>query len=95
MLDAVFKPHSHPPPAPIWQTDDDAASVHCEDEGDLDLYEQLRLEAFHQTWSKIQSTINEVLKGINLKLFDQVLQWVKESFSLVQAIERPHHAEVC
>ena len=68
--------------------------MHCEDEGDLDLYEQLRLEAFHQTWSKIQSTINEVLKGINLKLFDQVLQWVKESFSLVRAIGRPHHAEV-
>ncbi|PAN21909.1 hypothetical protein PAHAL_3G498900 [Panicum hallii] len=72
----------------------DAARVQCEDEGDLDLYEQLRLEAFQQTWSKIQSTIDEVLKGINLKLFDQVLQWVKESFSLVRAIARPHHTEV-
>jgi origin recognition complex subunit 3 len=55
-------------------------------EGDLEQYEQLRLEAFHRTWSKIQTTIDEVLKGINLKLFDQVLQWVKESFSLICAI---------
>ncbi|CAN6338987.1 unnamed protein product [Urochloa humidicola] len=65
-----------------------------EDEGDLEQYEQLRLEAFHRTWSKIQSTIDEVLRGINLKLFDHVLQWVKESFDLVHATERPHHAEV-
>jgi origin recognition complex subunit 3 len=27
-----------------------------DDEEDSELYEQLRLEAFHQTWSKIQST---------------------------------------
>ncbi|RCV19522.1 hypothetical protein SETIT_3G392300v2 [Setaria italica] len=60
----------------------DAAGEEHEDEGDAELYEKLRLEAFHQTWSKILSTIDKVLKGINLKLFDQVLQWVKESFSL-------------
>jgi hypothetical protein len=35
--------------------------------------ECLRMEAFHHTWFKIQATIDEVLRGINLKLFDQVL----------------------
>ncbi|CAD6269325.1 unnamed protein product [Miscanthus lutarioriparius] len=66
----------------------------CEDEGDLELYEQLRIEAFHRTWSKIQSTIDEVLRAINLKLFDQVLQWAKESFASVRAIAEPHRTEV-
>ncbi|XP_062204858.1 origin of replication complex subunit 3 [Phragmites australis] len=68
--------------------------VEAEDEEDEELYEQLRLEAFHRTWSKIQSTIDEVLRGINLKLFDEVLQWVQESFSAVRAIAEPCHDEV-
>ncbi|CAN6343884.1 unnamed protein product [Urochloa humidicola] len=72
----------------------DTTGEEHEDEGDLEQYEQLRLESFHRTWSKIQSTIDEVLRGINLKLFDQVLQWVKETFALVRATGRPHHAEV-
>ncbi|CAN6329901.1 unnamed protein product [Urochloa humidicola] len=72
----------------------DTTGEEHEDEGDLEQYEQLRLKAFHRTWSKIQSTIDEVLRGINLKLFDQVLQWVKESFALVRATRRPHHTEV-
>ncbi|CAD6266880.1 unnamed protein product [Miscanthus lutarioriparius] len=70
------------------------AGEECEDEGDLELYEQLRVEAFHRTWSKIQSTIDEVLRAINLKLFDQVLQWAKESFASVRAITKPHQTEV-
>ncbi|KAL5225698.1 hypothetical protein ABZP36_012337 [Zizania latifolia] len=62
--------------------------------GDAELYERLRLEAFHRAWSKIQSTIDEVLRGISLKLFDQVLLWVQESFSAVRSIARPTAAEV-
>nr|CAB3494836.1 unnamed protein product [Digitaria exilis] len=65
-----------------------------QDEEGPELYEKLRLEAFHRTWSKIQSTIDEVLRGINLKLFDQVLQWAQESFSAVRAVAKPCHAEV-
>uniref|UniRef100_A0A0D9XJG2 Uncharacterized protein n=1 Tax=Leersia perrieri TaxID=77586 RepID=A0A0D9XJG2_9ORYZ len=63
-------------------------------EGDEELYERLRVEAFHRVWSKIQSTIDEVLRGISLKLFDQVLQWVQESFTSVRSIARPSVAEV-
>ncbi|KAJ1295730.1 hypothetical protein BS78_01G245600 [Paspalum vaginatum] len=66
----------------------------CEDGEDSEVYERLRLEAFHRTWSKIQSTIDEVLRGINLKLFDQVLQWAQESFTAVRAIAMPYHSEV-
>jgi origin recognition complex subunit 3 len=94
-----------------------------DDERDMEQYEQLRLEAFHYTWSKIQFTINvclflpdhyphalvmgaishigiasfcfqEVLRGINLKLFDQVLRWVQESFSMVRSVMRPCPAEI-
>ncbi|CAL4905065.1 unnamed protein product [Urochloa decumbens] len=72
----------------------DTTGEEHEDEGDLEQYEKLRLDAFHRTWSKIQFTIDEVLRGINLKLFNQVLQWAKESFALVRATGRPHHAEV-
>ena len=36
----------------------------------------------------------EVLRGINLKLFDQVLQWAQESFSAIRAVAKPCHAEV-
>lgn len=71
-----------------------SAGEECEDEGDSELYEQLRAEAFHRTWSKIQSTIDEVLRAINLKLFDQVLQWAKESFASAHAITKKHHTEV-
>nr|CAB3453009.1 unnamed protein product [Digitaria exilis] len=67
--------------------------VDAQDEEGPELYEHLRLEAFHRTWSKIQSTI-DVLRGINLKLFDQVLQWAQESFSAVRAVAKPCRTEV-
>ncbi|XP_010918184.1 origin of replication complex subunit 3 [Elaeis guineensis] len=53
------------------------------------IYEQLRLEAFNRTWSKIDSTIKDVLRQINLNLFDEVQSWVLESFSKIKSI-RPH-----
>jgi hypothetical protein len=36
----------------------------------------------------------EVLRGINLKLFDQVLRWVQESFSTVRSVMTPCPAEI-
>lgn len=36
----------------------------------------------------------EVLRGINLKLFDQVLRWVQESFSAIRSITSPCPAEI-
>ena len=44
---------------PRNEDDDDA-------EGDMGMYEQLRLEAFHHTWSKIQFTIDVCLSTRSL-----------------------------
>jgi hypothetical protein len=49
------------------------------------------MKAFHLTWFKVHATIDEVLRDINLKLFDQVLHWTQESFS---AIVKPRHTEI-
>ncbi|CAL4933302.1 unnamed protein product [Urochloa decumbens] len=82
------------PSSPNSKSAKRSRDVDAQDEEESELHEQLRLEAFHRTWSKIQSTIDEVLRGINLKLFDQVLQWAQESFSAVRSIAKPCHAEV-
>ncbi|KAG6505181.1 origin of replication complex subunit 3-like [Zingiber officinale] len=49
------------------------------------IYEQLRLDAFNTVWSKIDSTINEVLRQINVSVFDEVHKWVLESFSIIKS----------
>ncbi|KAJ3681591.1 hypothetical protein LUZ60_014164 [Juncus effusus] len=54
--------------------------------------EQLRLDAFDKTWSKIHSTIQGVLRDINLKLFDEVLQWIEESFESIKS--KPNSNEI-
>ncbi|KAL6642948.1 hypothetical protein ACP70R_021129 [Stipagrostis hirtigluma subsp. patula] len=85
---------SSPKPKPAKRCRDADGERGDEEDADLELYEQLRLEAFHRAWSKIQSTIDDVLRGINLKLFDQVLQWVQESFSAIRAVAKPCHMKV-
>ncbi|TVU30974.1 hypothetical protein EJB05_22633 [Eragrostis curvula] len=82
------------PASPNPKSSKRSRDVDATDGDDSELYERLRLEAFHRTWSKIQATIDEVLRGINLKLFDQVLQWVQESFSAIRAVAKPHHTEI-
>ncbi|KAL6882660.1 hypothetical protein ACP4OV_011350 [Aristida adscensionis] len=84
---------SSPKPRPSKRSRD-ADDDRGHDEENEELYHHLRLEAFHRTWSKIQSTIDEVLRGINLKLFDQVLQWVHESFSAIRTVAKPCHTQV-
>ncbi|PKU71579.1 hypothetical protein MA16_Dca004421 [Dendrobium catenatum] len=53
-------------------------------------YEQLRLEAFENTWSKINSTVKEVSREINLTLFEEIHQWVFESFSTIRSTSPVH-----
>ncbi|CAL9205745.1 unnamed protein product [Musa hybrid cultivar] len=43
-------------------------------------YERLRLEAFDMTWSKIDTTIKEVLTRVHRNLFAEVHQWALKSF---------------
>ncbi|KAK3157473.1 hypothetical protein QOZ80_2AG0122920 [Eleusine coracana subsp. coracana] len=82
------------PSSPGPKSSKRSRDVDALDEDVSELYDRLRLEAFHRTWSKIQSTIDEVLRGINLKLFDQVLHWVQKSVSAIRAIAKPHHTEI-
>ncbi|XP_038979713.1 origin of replication complex subunit 3 isoform X1 [Phoenix dactylifera] len=65
------------------------SDVSSPEEANDRIYEQLRLQAFNRTWSKIDSTIKDVLRQINLNLFDEVQRWVLESFSNIKSI-RPH-----
>ncbi|XP_078182512.1 origin recognition complex subunit 3 isoform X2 [Carex rostrata] len=58
------------------------------------LYEQWRLKAFNETWSKIESSIEGVLRDINLKLFNEVLQWVEESFSEIKSNVKLSSSEI-
>lgn len=49
-------------------------------------YERLRLEAFDLTWSKMDSKVKEILMEINMALFEEILQWVFESFSTIKSM---------
>ncbi|PKA64134.1 hypothetical protein AXF42_Ash005146 [Apostasia shenzhenica] len=46
-------------------------------------FEKLRLHAFHLTWSRMDSTIKDVLKDVNLNLFDEIFRWIREAFSTI------------
>ncbi|XP_072963402.1 origin of replication complex subunit 3 [Typha angustifolia] len=58
------------------------------------IHERLLLQAFDRTWSRIETTIEEVLRQINLNLFNEVLQWVKESFSTIKCSGKASVAEI-
>jgi origin recognition complex subunit 3 len=58
-VDKIPQPSSPNPKSAKRPRDEDE-----DDEGDMELYERLRLEAFHRTWSKIQSTINVCLSSL-------------------------------
>ncbi|XP_039121495.1 origin of replication complex subunit 3 isoform X2 [Dioscorea cayenensis subsp. rotundata] len=49
------------------------------------IFDQLRFDAFNRTWSKIDTTIKDVLRKINLNLFDDVRCWVQQSFLTIRA----------
>ncbi|KAH0707886.1 hypothetical protein KY289_012962 [Solanum tuberosum] len=43
--------------------------------------ENVKMEAFQCVWSKIESKIKDVLRSINAEVFDEIGQWVRESFN--------------
>ncbi|KAH0736013.1 hypothetical protein KY285_011720 [Solanum tuberosum] len=43
--------------------------------------ENVKMEAFQCVWSKIESKIKDVLRSINADVFDEIGQWVRESFN--------------
>ncbi|XP_030936949.1 origin of replication complex subunit 3 isoform X2 [Quercus lobata] len=56
-------------------------------------FERLRMEAFELVWSKIDSTIKDVLRGINTNVFDEIYCWVCESFNTIKSFGTPGIAE--
>ncbi|KAJ4773525.1 Origin recognition complex subunit 3 [Rhynchospora pubera] len=58
------------------------------------LYEQWRFKAFNEIWSLIQSSIEGVLRDINLKLFNEVLQWIEDSFSEIKSNVKLSSSEI-
>nr|GME18697.1 origin of replication complex subunit 3 [Ipomoea batatas] len=48
-----------------------------------------KMDAFHSVWSKIESNIKDVLRTINADAFDEIRNWVIESFDAIQASRTP------
>ncbi|KAI3965045.1 hypothetical protein MKX01_013976 [Papaver californicum] len=54
-----------------------------------DDYEEVRFEAFDLVWTKIETTIKDILRNINISVFDVIHQWVCESFSSIKSAGTP------
>ncbi|KAJ0015141.1 hypothetical protein Pint_20969 [Pistacia integerrima] len=52
---------------------------------DDDPYVNLRMEAFEIVWTKIESTIKDVLWNINTNVFNEIGHWVRESFNTIKS----------
>ncbi|KAM7463540.1 hypothetical protein LguiA_031661 [Lonicera macranthoides] len=56
-------------------------------------YENLRMDAFQWVWSKIESSIKDVLRKINIVVFDEIDRWVHESFDAIHSCGTPDLAK--
>lgn len=63
------------------------------EECDEHRYEHMRMQAFELVWSKIDSTIKDVLRGINTNVLDEIHRWVCESFNTIKSFGIPGFAE--
>ncbi|KAK4860318.1 hypothetical protein QYF36_021208 [Acer negundo] len=55
------------------------------EECDDDCHVNLRVEAFEIVWSKIESTIKNVLRDVNTNVFNEIHQWVHQSFNTIMS----------
>lgn len=53
----------------------------------------IRMEAFDDVWSKIKSTIKDVLRDINTNVFNEIHHWVRESFNMITSFAIPTFPE--
>ncbi|KAE9620215.1 putative origin recognition complex, subunit 3 [Lupinus albus] len=56
------------------------------EECDHHLFQQLKIEAFGNVWTKIESTIKDVLRDLNTSVFNDIQQWVLECFNATALI---------
>ncbi|KAH1113997.1 hypothetical protein J1N35_007375 [Gossypium stocksii] len=67
-------------------------SANIEDEKE-DENMNLRMEAFEFVWSKIESTIKDVLRDINTNVFSEIQTWVHQSFDTIRSLGTPEFPE--
>ncbi|XP_042493525.1 origin of replication complex subunit 3 [Macadamia integrifolia] len=65
-----------------------------EEEDDDHHYEKLRIEAFDLIWSRIETTIKDVLREINVNVFDDIHHWVRQCFSTIRSSGTPGVSEI-
>ncbi|CAK7333699.1 unnamed protein product [Dovyalis caffra] len=53
----------------------------------------MKMEAFKAVWSKIKSTIEDVLRDINTNAFNEIHCWVRESFNTITSFTKPTFPE--
>lgn len=71
--------------SPISAKNAEKMEIGTGEERDDHHYEHLRMEAFNFVWSKIESTIKDVLRNINLNVFNEIHRWVCESFDAIKS----------
>lgn len=69
-------------------------SLEKSDTGEADEVEKLRNDAFDCVWSKTESVIKDVLRNINLDVFNEIDIWVHESFDAITSRGKPEFAKV-
>ncbi|XP_022159470.1 origin of replication complex subunit 3 isoform X2 [Momordica charantia] len=64
------------------------------DERDGSPLEHLRMEALELVWSKMETTIKDVLRDTNVKVFEDICRWAYESFSTIRSSGAPSSSSV-
>ncbi|XP_058754225.1 origin of replication complex subunit 3-like [Vicia villosa] len=63
------------------------------EECDRHLCRKMKIEAFDIVWTKIESTIKDVLRDINASVFNDIQQWAMECFDTTRLVGEPSIAE--
>ncbi|CAI8597431.1 unnamed protein product [Vicia faba] len=63
------------------------------EECDRYMRRKMQIEAFDIVWTKIESTIKDVLRDLNASVFNNIQQWVMECFDAIRLVGEPSIAE--
>ncbi|MED6182971.1 Origin recognition complex subunit 3, partial [Stylosanthes scabra] len=63
------------------------------EEYDCHMFQPLQIEAFNSIWSRIESTIKDVLRDLNSSVFKDIQQWILECFNAARLHGEPSIAE--
>ncbi|KAJ4965321.1 hypothetical protein NE237_017170 [Protea cynaroides] len=80
--------------SPTSPTAAEKSKVDVVDEEDGHQYKQLRIEAFDLVWSRIENTIKDVLREINISVFDEIHSWLRQCFSTIRSSGTPGVSEI-